>query len=234
MATSLQFALSNPTPNMEDEFNRWYGAEHLLHGLLVPGVDAAQRFRRVDSHPLPGGAHDYLMIWEFDDPRFALEQLALVKNTDKMPISPAIDMNTVQPPTMWLRASVRNAARIAADSSNRETVVLALFNAVAGSDSELESTILGGGLCRIADLPGVISADFLTLAEEQIRGNARKFKYGLLIELMDESIAMPAVTGALEDLPCLDRSKWLASAFSPLGNRLTAERIECMVRHREF
>lgn len=234
MATSLQFALSNPTPNMDDEFNRWYGSEHLLHGLLVPGVNAAQRFKRVDSHPLPGGIHDYLMIWEFDDPRFALEQLALVKNSDKMPISPSINMDTVQPPTMWLRASIRNAARIATDTSSRETVVLALFNAIAGTEEELESQILGGGLCKIADLPGVISADFLTLANEQIRGNARKFNYGLLIEIHENTIAMPAVTNALEDLPHIDKTKWLASAFSPLGNRLTADNVECMVYHREF
>lgn len=234
MATSLQFALSNPTPNMDDEFNRWYGSEHLLHGLLVPGVNAAQRFKRVDSHPLPGGIHDYLMIWEFDDPRFALEQLALVKNSDKMPISPAINMDTVQPPTMWLRASIRNAARVVTSTSSRETVVLALFNAIAGSEEQLESQILAGGLSRIADLPGVISADFLTLGDEQIRGNARKFKYGLLIEIHDSALAMSSVTNALEDLPLLDRTKWLASAFSPLGNRLTADTVECMVYHREF
>jgi len=234
MATTLQFALSNSMPNMDDEFNRWYGGEHLLHGLLVPGVNAGQRFRRVDSHPLPGGIHDYLMIWEFDDPRFALEQLALVKGTERMPISPAIDMVTLQPPTMWLRASVRNAGRIVADTSSRDTVVLALFNAIAGSEGELESQILAGCLCQIADITGVISADFMTLAEEQIRGNARKFKYGLLIEVCDNALAMPKVTNVLEDIPCLDRSKWLASAFAPLGKRITARDVECMVYHREF
>jgi hypothetical protein len=234
MATSLQFALSNPLPGMDDEFNRWYGSEHLLHGLMVPGVDAAQRFRRVDSHPLPAGSHDYLMIWEFDDPRFALEQLALVKGTDKMPISPAIDMTTVQPPTMWLRASVRSAARIATDTSTRETVVFALFNAVANASEALESHILDGGLRKLADLPGVMCADFLTLAEEQIRGNARKFQFGLLIELADEEKAMPALIDAFENMAYLDRSKWLASAFSPLGIRLTASDVERMVFHRDF
>jgi len=234
MATALQFALSNPTPGMEEEFNQWYGSEHLLHALLVPGVDAGQRFKRIDSHPLPGGIHDYLMIWEFDDPRYALEQLAEVKGTDKLPLSPAIDMVTLQPPTMWLRASARSAARIATDTSTRKTVVFALFNSVAGAEFAIESHLLQGGLCHIADLPGVISADFLTLAEEQIRGNARKFRYGLLIEMADETKAMPLVTSALEALPHLDKSKWLASAFTPIGNRLTAPDVECMVFHRDF
>jgi hypothetical protein len=233
MATTLQFALSNPTPGMDDEFNRWYGSEHLLHALMVPGVHAGQRFRRVDSHPLPGGIHDYLMIWEFDDPAYALQQLAEVKGGDKLPISSAIDMNTLQPPTMWIRASVRSATRVATDTSQRQSVVLALFNAISGDDFALESALLQGGLCRIADLPGVISADFLTLAEEQIRGNARKFRYGLLIEMHDDDTAMPAVKNALESLPYLDKSKWLASAFAPIGRRMTTSQVECLVFHHD-
>lgn len=234
MATSLQFALSNPTQGLEDEFNRWYGAEHLLHALMVPGVNAGQRFKRVHNDALPGGIHDYLMIWEFDDPAFALEQLADVKGGDKLPISPAIDMVTLQPPTMWLRASIRNAARIATDTSARQTVVLALFNAKPGEEAALESEILQGGLCQMADLPGVIAADFLTLAEQQIRGNARKFRYSLLIELADDETAMPAVTKTLLELPQLDKSKWLASAFLPIGRRMTSADVECLVFHRDF
>jgi len=231
MATSLQFALSNPTAGMEDEFNRWYGSEHLEHGVLVPGVLAGQRFRRVDSAPLPAGIHDYLMIWEFDDPRYALEELAKVKGGDDMPISPAIDMTTVQPPTMWLRANCRNAKCIAIDTSQRQTVVLALVNPVENATAAFEAHLLQGGLCHIADLAGVIGADLLTLAEEQIRGNARKFRYGLLIELADESVAMPAVTRALDTLPHLDKSKWIAAAFRPIGNRMTKADAQRLAQH---
>ena len=221
MATALQFALSNPTPGMEEEFNRWYGEEHLPHGVIVPGILAGQRFQRLDTLPLPAGVHDYLMIWEIDNPRYALEQLVLVKGGDEMPISPAIDMTTVQPPTMWLRASFRNAARIATDSSQRQTIVVALLNAAEGEDEAFTAHILDGELRRLADLPGVIAADFLTLADEQIRGNARKFRYGLLIELGDEAIALPAVKDILPKLPHFDSSKWIATAFRPLGRRMT-------------
>src|SRR5262247_1507780 len=106
MPTCLQFALSNPVPGREDEFNRWYDGEHVLHGVRTPGVLAGQRFRRA-AGPWPAGKHDYLTIWEMDDPAFALSQLARVRTTDAMPLSPSVDMTTVQPPTMWRRATVR-------------------------------------------------------------------------------------------------------------------------------
>ena len=222
MPTSLQFALSNPTAGMEDAFNHWYGGEHLTHGVQTPGVLAGQRFRRAGQTPWPGGKHDYLMIWEFDDPKYALEQLAAVKGGDDMPISPAIDMNTVQPPTMWIRASVRNAGRVATDTAQRKAVVLALVNAVEGEDEQLAGALLRGGLADLADLPGVIAADFLTLADEQIRGNARKYKYALLIELADEAAGLAALKQPLAAIAHLDSGRWLAELFRPLGDRLTA------------
>jgi hypothetical protein len=225
MATSLQFALSNPTAGMEDEFNRWYGGDHTEHGLRVPGILAAQRFKRQPDGPFPAGKHDYLMIWEMDDPKFALEQLAAARGGDDMPISPAIDMTSVQPPTMWLRASIRNRARIATDTASRKAVVLALVNAGEDESSSFETAMLGGTLAHLADLPGVLAADFLTLAEEQIRGNARKFAYGLLIELADEAAGLASLKEKLGTLPHADQQNWLAPVFRPLGDRITAADI---------
>ena len=223
MATCLQFALSNPVPGQEDAFNHWYGTEHLIHGVLTPGVLAGQRFHRVEG-PWPSGKHDYLMIWEIDDPAVALAQLAQVKGTDAMPISPSIDMATVQPPTMWRRAKVRSAARIAIDTSERKTVVLMLANAAAGAGEAFADALLRGGLTELADLSGVISSEFLTLADEQIRGNARKYAYALLLELHDEGQALAMLADRLPGLPHLDRERWLAAVFRPIGHRLsTAE-----------
>lgn len=218
MPTCLQFALSNPVPGREEEFNRWYGTDHLLHGVLTPGVLAGQRFRRADG-PWPSGRHDYLMIWEMDDPAFALEQLASVKGTDAMPISPAIDMATVQPPTMWRRATVRSRARIATDTGARRTVVLVLANALEGQGGAFEDALLRGGLAELADLPGVICAELLTLAEQQIRGNARKYAYAVLLELDDERTAIASLGDRLPALPLLDRERWLATVFRPIGPR---------------
>jgi hypothetical protein len=221
MPTCLQFALSNPVSGQEAEYNRWYGSEHLEHGVLTPGISAGQRFRRI-AGPWDAGKHDYLVVWELDDPAFALAELAKIKNTAAMPISPAIDMSTVQPPTMWRRAKVHSSARLARDSSTRATLVLALMNATAAEDDKFEARLLGGELACLADLPGVFSAELLTLAAEQIRGNARKYRFGLLIELMDPSPALAALERPLADLPHLDRERWIAPVFEPLGNRLTS------------
>jgi hypothetical protein len=220
MATCLQFALSNPVAGQEEEFNRWYGSEHLIHGVRTPGVLAGQRFRRGDG-PWPSGKHDYLMIWEMDDPAFALDQLASVKNTAAMPISPAIDMTTVQPPTFWRRATVHSSARIATDTAVRQTVVLMLANAGEGQGDAFEAALLRGGLAELADQPGVIVTDLLTLAEQQIRGNARKFPFALLVELHHEPTALAALAPQLPALPHLDRERWLATVFRPIGERMT-------------
>jgi hypothetical protein len=222
MATSFQFALSNPTPGMEEEFNRWYSGPHFTHTLKVPGILAGQRFRRAEKGPWPAGKHDYLMIWELDDPRFALEQLALVRGSEKMPLSPAVDMSTVQPPTMWLRAGVRSAARIVTDTSSRRSVVLVLLNPAEGEGPALERAMVSAALAEVADLPGVLAADFLTLADEQIRGNARKYAYGLLIELADEAGGLAALAGPITRLPHMDRERWMAPVFRPLGPRIFA------------
>jgi hypothetical protein len=220
MAASLQFALSNPTPGKEVEFNEWYGSHHLVSGVLTPGVLAGQRFKRIDG-PWPNGKHDYMVIWEFDDPAYALEQLGAVKGTDAMPISDAIDMAGVQPPTMWLRASVWNAARIAADSTGRKSVVLVLANVAEGQEAAFEATLVGAGLAALADLPGVLSADFLTLADEQIRGNARKYRYGLLLQLTDEVRGLAALAEPIAGLAHLDPERWMAPVYRPIGERLT-------------
>ena len=230
MATCYQFALSNPVPGQEEEFNRWYGTDHLTHGVLTPGILAAQRFRRVEG-PWPSGKHDYLTIWEMDDPAFALAQLAQARESDAMPISPTVDMSTVQPPTMWRRATVRNAARIATDTSERRTLVLMLANAAAGEGDAFQGALLRGGLAELADRPGVISSELLTLADEQIRGSAKKYAYAVLFELHDEDQALASLADHLPALSHLDRERWLAVVFRPIGHRLTTAQARTRAEH---
>src|SRR5262249_16689346 len=196
MATCFQFALSNPVAGQEEEFNRWSGTDHLTHGVLQPGILPAQRFQRIEG-PWPSGKHDYLTIWEMDDPAYALEQLAKARGTDSMPISASVDMSTVQPPTMWRRATVRTAARIATDTSERRTLVLMLANAAAGEGEAFAGALLRGGLAELADVPGVISAELLTLAEQQIRGSAKKYAYAVLLELHDDGKALASLADRL-------------------------------------
>ncbi|HEX7821995.1 MAG TPA: hypothetical protein VF463_15410 [Sphingobium sp.] len=225
MSTSLQLVLSNPTEGMDAEFNEWYAGPHLLHGIETPGVLSGQRFRRAEG-PWPSGKHDYLMIWELDDPAFTLAELAKVKGTDTMPISPAINMDTVQPPTMWRRAQVRSAARLPVDSTSRHTIVFGLYTAVEGQDEAFATALLSGGLVTLADLPGVISAEYLTLADEQIRGNCRKYPHGLVLELADEAVAIPALRDRLAALPHADTEKWMAILFQPMGGKVTKKDAE--------
>lgn len=225
MSTSLQLVLSNPTEGMDAEFNEWYAGPHLLHGIETPGVLSGQRFRRAEG-PWPSGKHDYLMIWELDDPAFTLAELAKVKGTDTMPISPAINMDTVQPPTMWRRAQVRSAARLPVDSTSRHTIVFGLYTAAEGQDEAFATALLSGGLVTLADLPGVISAEYLTLADEQIRGNCRKYPHGLVLELADEAVAIPALRDRLAALPHADTEKWMAILFQPMGGKVTKKDAE--------
>jgi hypothetical protein len=220
MATCLQFALSNPVLGREEEYNRWYDTDHLLHGVLTPGILAGQRFRR-QAGPWPSGKHEYLAIWEMDDPAFALAQLAQANGTDAMPISPAIDMTTVQPPTMWRRATVRARGRIATDTSERKTVVLMLASAANAEGDAFEASLLLGGLAELADLPGVLAAELLTLADEQIRGSARKYAFGILLELHDENAGILSLSDRLPALRHLDPERWFAAVFRPTGRRLT-------------
>lgn len=220
MPNSLQFALCNATEGMDDEFRRWYPTEHLQHGLEVPGVLAAQMFERV-AGPFPNGKHAYMMIWEFDDPAYALEELGKVKGGDDLPISPSLDFATVQPPTMWIRAVIRNAQFSAKDTSSRGTMVIGLFNAAENQDDEFVAALMSGGLAKLADLPGVYEASLLTLTEEQIRGSARKYRYGVVLELSDEPTGLENLSRKLSSLPHADPQRWLAPVYRPVCKRQT-------------
>ena len=220
MPNSLQFALCNATEGMDEEFRRWYSTEHLEHGLEVNGVLAAQMFQRIDG-PFPNGKHAYMMVWEFDDPAYALKELGAVKGGEQLPISPSLDFATVQPPTMWIRAMVRNANFVAKDTASRGTVVVGLFNAAVNQDDAFVSELMSGGLAKLADLPGVYEASLLTLTEEQIRGSARKYKYGILVELADELTGLTSLSHSLASLPHADPERWLAPVYRPVSKRHT-------------
>jgi hypothetical protein len=222
MATCLQLALTNPVAGQDKEFNRWYDDEHLVHGVRTPGMLAGQRFRRATG-PWPPGKHDYLAIYEIDDPVFAVAQLAKARGTDAMPISPAIDMTTVQPPLMWRRATVRTGRGIATDTSQRGSIVLMLANAAEAQADAFEAALLHGGLAELADEPGVLAAELLTLANEQLRGSARKYAFGLLLDLDDEARVRSSLEGRLRALRHLDAERWFAAVFRPIGRRLTQQ-----------
>lgn len=225
MHRCMQFALSNAIEGREEEFRAWYASSHLMHTVRVPGIGAGQCFVRIDA-PWPGGKHDNMMIWELNDPGYALDQLAQAKGTDRMPLNDAADMVTVQPPTMWVKAEFRSRVRQIGDRTGRSSCVLMLANPLEGQSMPFETTLLQGVLQTLSDLPGIAGATLLDLADEQIRGNARKYSHAILIELISEAEGIAALTPALQEIDYLDPSRWMALAFRPITPRVsTAQAI---------
>lgn len=90
---------SEPFPGREDEFNAWYTGRHLADICALDGFTAAQRFV---AHSVSMGAslNKYLAIYdvETDDPDWVIENMFAHRDTERMPISPAfnLDATTVQ------------------------------------------------------------------------------------------------------------------------------------------
>ncbi len=95
MARYTLLVLSNPVTGQEDEFNAWYTNIHILDLVKVPGIVAAQRFRRVDA--LSNGANQayvaqYLIDTDDIDKTMAIAHARL--GTHEMPMSDAFDMTS--------------------------------------------------------------------------------------------------------------------------------------------
>jgi hypothetical protein len=86
--------LTKPTEGNDAEFNRWYTEDHLKDVLNTPGFTAAQRFKFVTKGET-SASYPYLALYEVEtsNPEAALEDLLSRWGTEKMPSSPAIDMN---------------------------------------------------------------------------------------------------------------------------------------------
>lgn len=224
MSNSVQLVLCNPTIGREDEFNRWYSAGHLPRVLQVPGILAGQRFNKATESPWFSGNHQYLTIWEIDDPSFALKALAEARNSF-LTISDAIDMTTILPPTMWVRSVVNSSSHQVRESATRGVLLLVLFNPLESSRDTIQQRILAGAAPALADTPGVSRVEFLTLGEEQIRNRARKFQYALLLELANEAVALENLRSPIDriaTLPGADATGLIATIFRPLARRITA------------
>jgi len=80
---------TKPVAGQETEYNRWYDTQHLPDVLAVPGVVSARRFAaEVD------GETRYLALYQMntDNPEGVLAELTARSGTDRMPMSPALDI----------------------------------------------------------------------------------------------------------------------------------------------
>ncbi len=62
MNRGLLLTLTEPPPNMEEEFNAWYDQEHLAERLSIPGFRSALRW----VADVPRGVGKYLATYELD------------------------------------------------------------------------------------------------------------------------------------------------------------------------
>lgn len=92
MAEYTMIVLTNPVEGKEEEYNRWYDEQHAPDVCAVPG------FTGCDRYELHGeGSHKYAALYSIDsdDVDAAMADLNSRAGTDKMPMSDALDMNTV-------------------------------------------------------------------------------------------------------------------------------------------
>lgn len=70
-APGIFWALSNPvSPDVEDEYNRWYDSTHTPDTLMQPGMVRGSRYRRAREVPVTGTDYReqrYLAKYEIDD-----------------------------------------------------------------------------------------------------------------------------------------------------------------------
>lgn len=94
MARYSLLVLTNAVDGREAEFDDWYSNVHLADVLRVPGIVAAQRFRRTehqrDAGPYPW---QYLAIYECEteDVREVIEGLRARSGSAEMPLSDAME-----------------------------------------------------------------------------------------------------------------------------------------------
>ena len=89
MTRHQMLVFSNPTPDREDDYNRWYNEVHLGEVLEIPVCSAAQRFELTEVQMSEGHAFRYLAIYEFDcEPAEA--KAALLKAAPEFDMSDAL------------------------------------------------------------------------------------------------------------------------------------------------
>lgn len=78
MATNLLLVFSNARPELEDEFNQWYSAVHVVDLVdKVAGIEAGQRFQLAGTYRDSGSEYKYLAMYWIPEGRLEEAQEAL-------------------------------------------------------------------------------------------------------------------------------------------------------------
>ncbi|MDT3441418.1 MULTISPECIES: DUF4286 family protein [unclassified Pseudofrankia] len=103
MAKGIMLVQASPaSPEVEDEFNRWYDEDHLPDLLTIPGFVAARRFRlREGGHVRAAeGTPRYLAIYEIEADDLDAALRAMRTRPDRGKVSDALGMNP--PPVTYI------------------------------------------------------------------------------------------------------------------------------------
>jgi hypothetical protein len=82
--------LSNAAAGREDEFNEWYGGQHISDILAIDGIESAQRFR-LPGEPGPTDPYRYLAIYEIETDDIDAVRARLADPSDRVQ-SDSIDL----------------------------------------------------------------------------------------------------------------------------------------------
>jgi hypothetical protein len=83
MNRGLLLTMTEPPPQMEEEFNAWYDDEHLAERLAIPGFRSAKRW----VAEVPPGQGKYLGTYEVDSPDVLTSPAYLEKFRNQSPWS---------------------------------------------------------------------------------------------------------------------------------------------------
>ena len=83
MNRGLLLTMTEPPPEMEEEFNAWYDDEHLAERLAIPGFRSAKRW----VADVPAGGGKYLGTYELDSPRVLSSEAYLRRFNNQTPWS---------------------------------------------------------------------------------------------------------------------------------------------------
>jgi len=101
MGSYKLIALSNAIEGRDDEFNAWYGGEHVADLLAIPGVVSAQRYRLATAK----GKYRYLAVYD-------------------------IEADDVNEPINELRRRLRAGEILLHESMQQDDILLSAFEAI--------------------------------------------------------------------------------------------------------
>lgn len=89
MARAIMAVFSNPTsPEVDEEFNRWYSDVHVKDLIARPGITSARRYKVSEAMHGAGAEHRYIALYEIEgSPDAVLGALGTGDNE----ISPTLD-----------------------------------------------------------------------------------------------------------------------------------------------